>query len=117
MPYSYVKDLRSKRVMAHSMGGFNRTKWRFRNASVYGGAARPIVESGRGAFQPAVDLTKPILSTSKRNLLAQNSSRMIDNTGAFGSRAALVEDIDKDKRMNKLKASFQNKLGSVTNSI
>jgi len=42
---------------------------------------------------------------------------MIENTGAFGSRAALVEDIDKEKKMNKLKASFQNKLGSVTNSI
>ena len=117
MPFTYIKDIKIKPNMAYSMGGFNRKGKRLSHPAKYRQQVIRLNAGNRGAFQPAVDLTKPLLSQSKRDLLAENSSRVIDNTGAFASQGALIEEADREKKLNKLKQQFQNKLGSVTNSI
>lgn len=53
---------------------------------------RPIINTNKEGSPPPINLNKPILSQSKRNLLANNSSKFFQSASKL-----LMEDLDKEK--------------------
>ena len=63
MPFTYIKDLKIKPTMAYSMyTGGNRRGKRLSHPAKYRQQVIRLNAGNRGAFQPSIDLTRPLLS-------------------------------------------------------